>query len=180
MKKVVRAEYIWIDGSSPTQKLRSKTRIISETPPDKKGLEKLEARYSNANEFPEWGFDGSSTNQSPGENSDLILKPIRFVPDPTRDSNSDFLVLCEVLNTDSEKTPHASNTRAGLVEMCKQRQVMQTWFGFEQEYTLYSDRGRPLGWPDRQRDFPAPQGGFYCGVGADEVFGRDVVEEHIL
>ena len=27
--------------------------------------------------------------------------------------------------------------------------------------------------------FPAPQGGYYCGVGADEVFGRDIVEAHL-
>jgi len=33
-----------------------------------------------------------------------------------------------------------------------------------------------LGWPDR--GYPAPQGPFYCGVGADEVFGRHMVEEH--
>ncbi|MEX2246553.1 MAG: glutamine synthetase, partial [Dehalococcoidia bacterium] len=26
--------------------------------------------------------------------------------------------------------------------------------------------------------FPAPQGGYYCGVGADEVFGRPIVESH--
>ena len=27
--------------------------------------------------------------------------------------------------------------------------------------------------------FPAPQGFYYCGVGADEVFGRPVVEAHL-
>ncbi len=27
--------------------------------------------------------------------------------------------------------------------------------------------------------FPAPQGFYYCGIGADEVFGRDVVETHL-
>ena len=34
-----------------------------------------------------------------------------------------------------------------------------------------------LGWPSN--GFPAPQGGYYCGVGADEVFGRPLVEEHL-
>jgi len=33
-----------------------------------------------------------------------------------------------------------------------------------------------MGWPDH--GFPAPQGGYYCGVGSDEVFGRDIVEAH--
>ncbi|MFZ0219387.1 MAG: hypothetical protein WAL30_04190 [Candidatus Aquirickettsiella sp.] len=53
--------------------------------------------------------------------------------------------------------------------------AQQCWIGFEQEYTLF--RGmRPLGWPES--GYSAPQGPFYCGVGADEVFGRPLVEEH--
>ena len=34
-----------------------------------------------------------------------------------------------------------------------------------------------MGWPEG--GYPAPQGPFYCGVGADEVFGRNFVEEHL-
>jgi len=26
--------------------------------------------------------------------------------------------------------------------------------------------------------YPAPQGGYYCGIGADEIWGRDIVEAH--
>ncbi|CAM5477998.1 hypothetical protein STANM309S_05897 [Streptomyces tanashiensis] len=87
-----KAEYIWIDGTEPTAKLRSKTKIIAG-----EGLA-LDA-------LPIWGFDGSSTNQAKGHASDRVLKPVFVCPDPIRGGN-DVLVLCEVLNTDM--TPHQS------------------------------------------------------------------------
>lgn len=156
------AEYIWLDGSKPTQQLRNKTRILD-----------LGESQPKLTDFPQWGFDGSSTYQSEGHHSDLVLEPVRFVNDPIRGPGN-FLVLCEVLNVDM--TPHVSNTRAVLREEMKNGGAQQeVWVGFEQEYTLYQD-GRPLGWP--QDGFPAPQGPYYCGVGADRIFGRELVEEH--
>ena len=151
-----KAEYIWIDGSLPTAKMRSKGKVIpiGEQPPI-------------------WGFDGSSTNQAPGENSDCVLNPVFVCPDPIRGGDNK-LVMCEVLLTDM--TPHPSNTRAGCAAAAEKYDDFDTWFGIEQEYTFF-EGARPLGWP--LNGFPAPQGGYYCGVGADEVFGRPVVEEHM-
>ena len=63
------AEYIWMDGAQPTQELRSKTRIVS-FPAD--GVVDLTS-------FPAWGFDGSSTYQADGSDSDLTLEPVSFV-----------------------------------------------------------------------------------------------------
>jgi glutamine synthetase len=152
---VYRAEYIWIDGQNPTAKLRSKTKVIpdGEAPPI-------------------WGFDGSSTEQAVGSASDCVLRPVRIVTDPIR-GGQDKLVMCEVLNTDM--TPHESNTRARCAEVAEKYASHEPWFGIEQEYTFFKD-GRPHGWP--AGGFPAPQGGYYCGVGADEIWGRDVVEQH--
>jgi len=150
-----RAEYIWIDGQKPTAKLRSKTKIV----PD-------------GEEPPIWAFDGSSTEQAPGSESDCVLRPVLVKPDPIR-GDEDVLVLCEVLTIDME--PHPSNTRAPLVEVAEKYKHHEPWFGLEQEYTFYKD-GRPHGWPSG--GFPAPQGGYYCGVGADEIWGRDIVEAH--
>ncbi len=157
------AEYIWMDGGEPVKKLRSKTRIV--TADDE----------VNLNTFPMWQFDGSSTGQAEGNASDCLLKPVYHVPDPIR-GDSCYLVLCEVLNADG--TPHATNTRSKLRAVLDSgASSAEAWFGFEQEYTLYKG-ARPLGFPSERR-FPAPQGPYYCGVGADEVYGRDLVEAHM-
>jgi glutamine synthetase len=152
-----KAEYIWIDGTEPTAKLRSKTRIVAD-----------------GAELPIWGFDGSSTNQAPGDKSDCVLQPVFSCPDPIR-GGDDVLVMAEVLYTDM--TPHVSNTRAACAEVATKFKDQEPVFGIEQEYTFFKD-GRPYGFPS-PTGYPAPQGGYYCGVGADEVFGRDIVEAHM-
>ena len=159
-------EYIWIDGGLPTRKLRSKTKIVPG----------LSADHDVAlSDFPKWQFDGSSTNQAEGDASDCILDPVRIVPDPVRGHGA-YLVLCEVFNADGR--PHATNTRAELRTVLEQGAGdTEAWFGFEQEYTMY-EGSRPLGFPSERR-FPAAQGPYYCGVGADEVYGRDLVEAHL-
>ncbi|MFC9284754.1 glutamine synthetase [Streptomyces collinus] len=155
-----KAEYIWIDGTEPTAKLRSKTKIIT-------------GSFAGLGTLPIWGFDGSSTNQAEGHASDRVLRPVFSCPDPIR-GGDDILVLCDVLDTDM--TPHRSNTRAPLAEVAERFAAQEPIFGIEQEYTFF-DGSRPLGFPEN--GFPAPQGGYYCGVGSDEIFGRDVVEAHL-
>ena len=150
-----RAEYIWIDGAEPTQQLRFKTKVLAD-----------------GEEPPIWGFDGSSTNQAVGSDSDCVLRPVSIFPDPLRGGNN-TLVMCDVLNTDM--TPHPFNTRAPLAEVAEKFSAHDTWFGIEQEYTFFQG-AKPLGWPDP--GFPAPQFDYYCGVGADEIAGRDIVEAH--
>ncbi len=154
------AEYLWIDGNKPTAKLRSKTKIID------KPVKKLD-------DIPEWTFDGSSTQQATGDKSDCILRPVFFSPDPIRGGDN-IIVMNEVYKADG--SVHPSNTRHHLATLAKKYQSQDAWFGIEQEYTFF-EGAKPLGWPDN--GFPAPQGGYYCGVGADEVFGRTIVEDHM-
>ncbi len=153
--------YIWIDGSEPTQTLRSKVRILP-----------LCKHIPSPKDLPQWSFDGSSTNQATGHDSDLILNPVCVVKDPIL-GEGNYLTLCDVLNPDG--TPHPSNKRDKLVKLMAKCTADDPWIGFEQEYTLFQGQ-QPLGWPER--GYPAPQGPFYCGVGADEVFGRYLVDEH--
>ncbi|WP_199038429.1 glutamine synthetase GlnII [Glycomyces salinus] len=153
----IKAEYIWLDGTEPTAKLRSKTKILTD----------------GTAEPPIWGFDGSSTNQAEGNSSDCVLRPVKIVPDPIR-GGENLLVLCEVLDTDF--TPHPTNTRAAAAEVAEKYASQEPLFGLEQEYTFMVG-SRPLGFPEG--GYPAPQGGYYCGVGADEIFGREIVEKHL-
>jgi len=148
-------EYIWLDGYQPVPNLRGKTRIASSAP------ESLE-------DCPMWGFDGSSTQQADGSDSDCMLKPVALYPDGGRDNG--FIVMCEVMLPNGE--PHPSNYRSTIIE------DEDAWFGLEQEYFLMQD-GKPLGWPED--GFPAPQGEYYTGVGYKNVgsIARDIVEEHL-
>lgn len=149
-------EYIWLDGSKPTQTLRSKTLIRHDFSGKLKDLKN-------------WSFDGSSTQQADGSSSDCILKPVAIYPDP--DVKFGYLVMCEVLNADG--TPHATNTRASIG-----KDDDDFWFGFEQEYFMIDpETGLPLGFPNG--GYPAPQGPYYCGVGAKSVFGREIKDEHL-
>ena len=164
------AEYIWIDGSEPVRQLRSKTKVLgADTTIDNEG------GSINPGSFPDWGFDGSSTNQADGDDSDCKLRPVRVVPDPIRGVDA-YLVLCEVLNP-ADNSPHSTNTRATLVRLMEGAASEEPWIGIEQEYTMFKGSS-PLGFPAERR-FPGPQGPYYCGVGADEVFGREVAEDHL-
>jgi glutamine synthetase len=153
-------EYLWLDGCTPTQ-IRSKTKVVRSF--GRKG-----------GEAPVWGFDGSSTEQAEGKNSDCVLKPVRVYPHPSEQDYSS-IVLCEVWNVDD--TPHKTNTRRLLEETIidcdhDQNWPIDEWVGFEQEYTLY-ENNKPYGWPDIGE--PPPQGDYYC----DRNIGEHISREHM-
>ena len=128
-------EYIWRDGYTPTQSLRSKTRVEHDF-------------GGTLEECPMWAFDGSSTEQATGDSSDCLLKPVSIHPDPGRKNG--YLVMTEVLNADG--SPHESNARATIDD-----DDDDFWFGFEQEYFLWdTETNWPLGFPT---------GGYSCPQG---------------
>ena len=173
MKKHVLVEYIWVDGSHPTRKVRSKTRVIEHAPILLNG----ESVGTKALTLPVWSFDGSSTGQATGDKSDCVLMPVHSFPDPIR-GEGHHLVMCEVFMADGV-TPHPTNTRARLRDLLAREgvQELEAWYGLEQEYTLFKG-SRPLGFGEDRR-YPAAQGPYYCGVGADEAYGRPLAEAHL-
>lgn len=159
-------EYIWIDGSN---NLRSKTKITQDWD---KTLE----------DIPLWNYDGSSTGQGTTKNSEVLIKPIKFIKDPFMRSSDDrqnyFLVLCETLNTD--ETPHISNTRNIAQNLFSlESQHSEPMFGIEQEFFI-SRMGcgklLPIGFP-MNNYMPREQGDYYCGVGGMNILARNVINE---
>jgi len=149
-------EYVWLDGYKPVPNLRGKTLI------------KEYSSFPKLEDLPNWGFDGSSTRQAEGHSSDCILKPVAVFPDITKKNG--VLVMNEVMLPDGK--PHPSNGRATILD------DPGAWFGFEQEYFFYQN-GRPLGFPET--GYPAPQGGYYTGVGHSNVgdLARELVDTHL-
>jgi glutamine synthetase len=188
------AEYVWIDALGET---RSKTRVI-EIP-----ISTLYSRSSHLlnisdvslidnialDDFPVWCFDGSSCGMANGKDSDVVLKPCSFFKDPFRRYHTSYLVLCDTYNVDG--SPHVTNNRYEYVKVNNRCKDQEPWFGIEQEYFLYQlDKNceKPYGWVDNNHPshkFPSqehpevPSAPSYCGVGADRVCIRKVIEKHL-
>jgi glutamine synthetase len=162
-KGKIMAEYVWIGGAVTTGglDLRSKTKTLNIIP-------------SSVDDLPEWNYDGSSTNQAPGTDSEVILRPRAMFADPFR-QNGNILVMCDTYTPAGDPLP--TNTRAASNKVFNQNIPAEPWFGVEQEYTLFEKDGRtPLGWP--VGGFPGAQGPYYCSAGTDCAYGREVADAH--
>ena len=144
----VQAEYLWLDAVG---EVRSKCRTVTA---DKATVDKL----------PSWNYDGSSTDQAPGDDSEVIIKPRAVFKDPFRGGDN-ILVLTDTYTPGG--TPLPTNTRAPAEAIFSASDESSgAWFGLEQEYTLFNmDKVTPLGWP--AGGYPGPQGPYYCGAGAE-------------
>ena len=149
-------EYVWIGGNN---ELRSKTKVVHYTV---KSVESL----------PIWNFDGSSTNQASGDDSEVIIKPIALFNDPFR-GNPHKIVLCDTYTPNDE--PLVNNHRKWANELFEKDLSQKPWFGLEQEYFLIDpNTNLPLGFDENKT-----QGQFYCSVGTSNTYGRYVAEEHL-
>merc|ERR1711939_1003245 len=157
-------EYIWLGGATTTGgfDIRGKTMTLDKKP-------------TSVEEMKIWNYDGSSTGQAPGDDSEVLIKPVRIFPDPFRGGDN-ILVLCETLLPGS-LAPIPTNTRTAAKATFDKNPDEKPWFGIEQEYTLLKQDGiRPFGFPES--GFPAAQGPYYCGAGFDSALGRPIADAH--
>lgn len=158
-------EYVWIDAY---QNLRSKIKILNS---EKNSLE--------LDNIPEWNYDGSSTGQAEGHESDIIIKPVRLFTNPFHNVyykgiGLGYLVLCQTFDKDNQI--HPTNNRVDCVEMHEKCNEYDFWFGMEQEYIIVDKSGLPYKWERPDRLFNSDS---YCSAGGDRCYGREISEEHL-
>ncbi|CAE7627760.1 GLN1, partial [Symbiodinium necroappetens] len=163
--RCVLAEYVWLDADGVT---RSKTMTMT-------------ARPIKVTDLKVWNYDGSSTGQADGHNSEVLLKPRAIFNDPFR-GYPHVMVLADAWQAWDDQ-PAKNNTRATCAETMQMYKSLDPWFGIEQEYTLMKP-GRvgekaktPLGF-NKDDSEPAPQGPYYTGAGYNVAIGRPVADEH--
>jgi glutamine synthetase len=141
-------EYVWLDGFG---KLRSKMRV----------LETLES-------IPKWNYDGSSTGQAEGNNSEITLNPCRLFK--TKPITDIAYVLCDTY--DEKGVPTKSNNRCEANKMFNKNIGSKPWFGMEQEYFMLDPLSKTF------FNNAESQGQYYCGVGSQNARGREIALEH--
>merc|ERR1719454_559097 len=111
------AEYIWIDGAGD---MRAKCKTVEKD------------KINSLADLPEWNYDGSSTYQATTENSEIILKPCAFFPDPFRGGDN-ILVLCEGYcwkdATFKELIPNNTNFRHSAKKIFDAGAGEEPWYG---------------------------------------------------
>jgi glutamine synthetase len=162
--KKVCAEYIWIDAFDNT---RSKLKV----------LEFSHDHNPTLVDFTEWNFDGSSTGQAEGKDSDVLLKSVALFKNPFIEWCESYLVMCECYNKDG--TVHLTNNRSKCVVTAKKCEEEECLFGIEQEYVLYGRNGLPYKWLGTNNPGCGKQGPYYCSVGGDRAFGRELTLKHL-
>jgi len=162
----VLAEYIWLDAD---QVPRSKTKVLT-------------ARPCKISDLPVWNYDGSSTGQAEGQNSEIKIVPRAWFNDPFR-GYPHVMVLTDAWSAWDDE-PAIGNTRAACAEVHEQYKKHDAWYGIEQAYMLMKaiDVGQKLnvlyGF-NTDGSEPALQMPCHPGAGTGIAIDRSVADEHL-
>jgi glutamine synthetase len=103
--------------------VRSKARTITGT-----------SKITSLDQLPDWNFDGSSCYMATTENSEIIIKPVSFYPDPFRGGNN-VIVMTETYqwedNTYTKLRPANSNFRFYAKQIFDAQTEEEPWYGIE-------------------------------------------------
>lgn len=168
----VRVSYVWLSGKDTHHDIRGKDRTLYFSDAQLK-MSNEELLSSGA--FPIWNFDGSSTEQAKGLDTEILIHPVRVFTSPlTKYADvKRYVVLSECFLANGEPTPDNTRYIARQV-FAADTKDLKPWFGMEQEYVLMKN-DRPYGWPEG--GYPAPQGPYYCGNGV-VALGRAFADRH--
>ncbi|EMS46544.1 Glutamine synthetase cytosolic isozyme 1-2 [Triticum urartu] len=181
-------EYLWIGGSGID--IRSKARTVN-------------GPITDASQLPKWNYDGSSTGQAPGEDSEVILYPQAIFKDPFRRGDN-LLVMCDCYTPQGVPIPTNKRHNAAKIFNTPKVAAEETWYEYLRrcfKFIYYSSRYRQKSYQNGLADhkiwrFPhlypylltvralirlisePKQGPYYCAAGADKAFGRDIVDAH--
>lgn len=161
-------EYVWLGGNN---ELRSKIRVL-ENMNDASGSSYNMDHPLLLRDIPDWNYDGSSTGQASGNDSEIVIKPKSMFKNPFR-KPCDYIVLCDTYLPNNE--PLYNNNRTIANAIFNKNMNQEPWFGLEQEYFLIDhETNMPLGY-----DKDGKQGQYYCSVGHENAIGRHIAEEHM-
>jgi glutamine synthetase len=161
-------EYVWLDA---VNMFRSKTRVLSDPIANITILD-----------IPVWNYDGSSTEQAVGNDSEVLLVPVYMVTDPFSTDireglnaherrNGYRIVLCET--QDRHGKPLPNNHRGWAKSAFDKNLKLHPWYGLEQEYFI-------LHLPHSKfKPYWTPGGLHYCGVGLYNTIERKLANAHL-
>ena len=184
--------YVWLDNANG---FRSKTRTMRFNEYDN------EHRHLKV---PKWNYDGSSTGQADGHDSEVNIVPCCVLHDPFMEKSGyqSYLVFCKTYDKFNEPLKNNNRHNAELVFQHEGVIAEKPWFGMEQEYYILSTNSYVNITQSKEHATLYPflqendlklrvqnntetaqtngQGQYYCSTGFGNAFFRDIIDEHYI
>ncbi len=137
-----------------------------------------------------WSYDGSSTGQASGHDSEVLLQPVYIVPNAYKNgkyqSNKYFFALCETLDKDGNPMPN--NYYSMIKNKIRENQINEPYLSFEQEFFIMPTKlnnptqmdNNPVGMSQISGIYCNHQNTqqYYCSIGSENVVNvcRNIIE----